>query len=69
MIPPSLFQEIYVSYRPHFHFLTALHKPTSGQVAYYSGTVKDRSFTEAVYLLVGRVPSVRSHFLLVFELA
>lgn len=36
---------------------------------YYSGTVKDKSFSVAIYLLLGRVSSVSSHFLLAFELA
>lgn len=67
MIPALVSRNI--SILPHFHFLTALHKPTSGQVSYYSGTVKDRSCTEAIYLLLGRVSSVSFHFLLDFELA
>lgn len=35
----------------------------------YSGTVKDKSFSEAIYLLLGRISSVSSHFLIAFELA
>lgn len=60
MIPP-LFQEILVSHRPHFHFLTALHKP-SERFRTSLLLLRDSKGWEAIYLLPGRVSSVNSHF-------